>query len=99
MTNNAHSTFREQFLAWSILHLFTTTYESTDDLPISSLLTYLNAAMPVDKHEDFDTAEIVKYVVALSGTPAGSDGFGERIGERWRVVLEGDIVRILILAI
>jgi hypothetical protein len=87
--------FRKQFLASSILHLFTTTYESTDDLPISSLLTYLNAAMPVDKHEDFDTAEVVKYVVALSGMPAGSAGFGERIGERWRVVLEGDIVKIV----
>ena len=62
--------------------------------------------MPVDKHEDFDTAEVVKYVVALSGMPAGSAmgreggngsgyGFGERIGERWRVLLEGDIVRIV----
>ncbi|KAJ2912160.1 hypothetical protein MD484_g8254, partial [Candolleomyces efflorescens] len=81
---------RKQFIASSILHLFTTTYESTDDLPISSLLTYLNAAMPVDKHEDFDTAEVVKYVVALSGMPAASAGFGER----WRVVLQGDIVRI-----
>ncbi|RXW18298.1 hypothetical protein EST38_g7556 [Candolleomyces aberdarensis] len=94
---------RKQFLASSIIHLFATTYESTDDLPISSLLTYLNAAMPVDKHEDFDTAEVVKYVVALSGMPAGSAGgnggacgYGERIGDRrWRVLLEGDIVRIV----
>ncbi|KAJ2927803.1 hypothetical protein H1R20_g9293, partial [Candolleomyces eurysporus] len=94
---------RKQFLASSILHLFATTYESTDDLPISSLLTYLNAAMPVDKHEDFDTAEVVRYVVALSGMPAGSAGgnggacgYGERFGERrWRVLLEGDIVRIV----
>jgi hypothetical protein len=45
-----------------------------DDLPISSLLNYLNSAMPVDKHEDFDTAEVVKYVTALSGMPAWSVG-------------------------
>jgi hypothetical protein len=40
------------------------------DPPISFLLNYLNSAMPADKHEDFDTAEVLKYVTALSGMPA-----------------------------
>ena len=79
MTNLIHSTTRKQFVASEILYLFTTTYQLTDDLPISSLVNYLNSAMPVDKYEDFDTAEVVKYVTALSSMsawPTGSKGKG-----------------------
>jgi hypothetical protein len=50
-------------------------------MPISSLLAYVNAAMPVDKYEDFDTGEVSRYV----GT-AGWEGWGVR--------LEGDVVRV-----
>ncbi|KAG7086224.1 hypothetical protein E1B28_002189 [Marasmius oreades] len=72
---------RKHFVFSSITYLFQTTYEATDDMSISSLLTYLNAAMPPDKHEDFDTAEVAKAVVAS--------------GDRGRYVLEGDLVRRL----
>ncbi|KAH6901765.1 hypothetical protein BKA70DRAFT_1522052 [Coprinopsis sp. MPI-PUGE-AT-0042] len=70
---------RKQFIVSSIQHLFSTTYESTDELTVSTLLAYVNSAMPVDKHEDFDTAEIVKYLAQLK--------------ERGRVVFMGDVVR------
>ncbi|KAF6750703.1 hypothetical protein DFP72DRAFT_1013170 [Ephemerocybe angulata] len=79
---------RYQFLASSIHLLFSTTYEASDDMPIAALLTYLNAAMPVDKHEDFDTSEVVRYVAALVKE---GDARGRGAG---RVVLEGDVVRL-----
>lgn len=56
-------------------------------MPIAALLMYLNAAMPVDKHEDFDTGEVVRYVAALVKEGEGRRGAG-------RVVLEGDVVRL-----
>lgn len=65
----------------SIEHLFSTTYENTDELTISSLLGYLNSAMPADKHEDFDTGEVAKAVAAMQ--------------ERGMVVIEGDVVRLV----
>lgn len=65
----------------SIEHLFRTTYENTDELTISSLLGYLNSAMPADKHEDFDTAEVAKAVAAMQ--------------EKGMVVIEGDVVRLV----
>ncbi|XP_006461516.1 hypothetical protein AGABI2DRAFT_136509 [Agaricus bisporus var. bisporus H97] len=71
---------RRSFISTSISYLFATTYESTDDMSISTLLTYLNAAMPQDKHEDFDTSEVVKATTALQ--------------ERGRIVLQGDILRL-----
>ncbi|RXW12139.1 hypothetical protein EST38_g13715 [Candolleomyces aberdarensis] len=71
---------RKRFLASSIFYLLETTYEWCDDLTIPSLLTYINAAMPVDKHEEFARAEVVEHLVALY--EAG-------------VVLEGDIVRMV----
>lgn len=71
---------RRAFISASVSYLFATTYESSDDMSISALLTYLNAAMPQDKHEDFDTTEVVKGVTALQ--------------ERGRVVLQGDILRL-----
>lgn len=46
---------------------------------ISALLTYLNAAMPLDKHEDFDTSEVVRAVTNLH--------------EKGRLLLQGDLVR------
>ncbi|GAW00464.1 hypothetical protein LENED_001986 [Lentinula edodes] len=53
---------RKQFVSHSIAYLFQTTYDcspcSSDELSISALVAYLNAAMPMDKHEDFDTAEV-----------------------------------------
>ena len=50
-------------------------------MPISALLAYLNAAIPQDKHEDFDTCEVVRGVVALQ--------------ERGWMKLEGDILRVV----
>jgi len=50
-------------------------------MSISVLLTYLNAAMPPDKHEDFDTTEVVRAVAAMK--------------EKGRVIFEGDILRLI----
>ncbi|KIM39412.1 hypothetical protein M413DRAFT_190785 [Hebeloma cylindrosporum] len=71
---------RKQFVFGSVEYLFATTYESTDEMSISALLAYVNAAMPQDKHEDFDTSEVARAVAAM--TEAG------------RVVFEGDILRL-----
>jgi hypothetical protein len=64
-----------------------TTYETSDDMTISALLTFLNAAMPPDKHEDFDTAEVVKTVAALTKERGGDGGGG--------IVFEGDMLRLV----
>lgn len=69
------------FIFSSIKYLFSTTYEACDDVTISALLTYLNAAMPPDKHEDFDTAEVVRAAAALQ--------------DRADIVFEGDAVRLI----
>jgi hypothetical protein len=62
-SNTVHSlNDRRKFVFASIHYLFSTTYEVSDDMTISALLTFLNAAMPQDKHEDFDTRELVKAV-------------------------------------
>lgn len=71
---------RRDFVLGSIEYLFRLTYEVTDDMTISALLVYLNAAMPPDKHEDFDTAEVTKTVAVLH--------------ERGRIIFEGDIIRL-----
>jgi len=71
---------RRAFISASLSYLFTTTYESSDDMTVSALLTYLNAAMPLDKHEDFDTTEVVKAVTALQ--------------DRGKVVLQGDNIKL-----
>ena len=62
-------------------YLFSSTYETTDDMSISALLAYLNAAMPPDKHEDFDTTEVVRAVAAMK--------------DKGKVVFEGDILRLI----
>lgn len=61
-------------------YLFHTTYEKSDEMTIESLVNYLNAAMPTDKHEDFDVQEVTK--VASSLARAGS------------LVLQGNRVRL-----
>ncbi|KAG2141826.1 hypothetical protein DEU56DRAFT_794861 [Suillus clintonianus] len=71
---------RMDFIFSSIAYLFMTTYDSTDDMTISSLLTYLNSAIPADKHEDFDTAEVVKAAAALQ--------------DRGDIIFEGDMLRL-----
>lgn len=50
-------------------------------MTIASLVTYLNAAIPADKHEDFDTTEVTKTATALH--------------ERGDVRFEGDVVRMM----
>lgn len=74
---------RNHFVSHSIAYLFQTTYDTSpsagDELSISALVAYLNAAMPMDKHEDFDTSEVVRCVGALR--------------EKGRLLLEGDVVR------
>ncbi|THH30509.1 hypothetical protein EUX98_g3678 [Antrodiella citrinella] len=71
---------RLDFVSKSIRHLFKTTYERSDDLTIATLVTYLNAAIPLDKHEDFDTTEVTKAASAIS--------------DRGDFVLEGDVLRL-----
>ena len=71
---------RTNFVFASITYLFATTYESSDDMTISSLLTYLNAAMPPDKHEDFDTSEVIRAAAALQG--------------KGEIVFVGDMIRM-----
>ncbi|KAL4065716.1 hypothetical protein V8B97DRAFT_2025625 [Scleroderma yunnanense] len=73
-------TGRTNFIYSSIAYLFMTTYEPEDEMTISSLLAYLNAAMPLDKYEDFDTAEVAKAVALLQ--------------ERGDIIFEGDILRL-----
>ncbi|KAF7424985.1 hypothetical protein PC9H_010296 [Pleurotus ostreatus] len=72
---------RRNFIFLAIDHLFCTTYENSDDMTISSLLIYLNAAMPPDKHEDFDTPEVVKAVAVFK--------------EKGKVIFEGDTLRLV----
>lgn len=72
---------RKQFIFGSVEYLFATTYESTDDMSISTLLAYLNAAMPQDKHEDFDTSEVARAVAAMK--------------EKGRIIFEGDMLRLI----
>ncbi|TCD68019.1 hypothetical protein EIP91_011630 [Steccherinum ochraceum] len=70
---------RLDFVSKSIRYLFKTTYERSDELTIANLVTYLNAAIPLDKHEDFDTTEVTKAAAAIS--------------DRGEFVLEGDVLR------
>ncbi|KAF8878382.1 hypothetical protein CPB84DRAFT_1817510 [Gymnopilus junonius] len=72
---------RKHFVFGSVEYLFATTYEASDEMSISALLAYLNAAMPQDKHEDFDTSEVARAVQSMK--------------EKGRVVFEGDILRLV----
>lgn len=83
---------RRAFIGHSIFYLFSTTYEPSDELPISSLLAYVNSAMPVDKYEEYDTEEVSRWV-GMGSKEGGKEGRDGRDGrEGWR--LEGDVVRI-----
>ncbi|KAF7330209.1 GLTP domain-containing protein [Mycena venus] len=76
---------RQAFIFASVEYLFRTTYEGSDDMSIPALLTYLNAAIPADKHEDFDTNEVLRAASAIA------------IHEGDRYVLDGDVLRLLVL--
>lgn len=71
---------RIEFISRSVQYLFRTTYDHTDELTIAALVTYLNAAIPPDKHEDFDTTEVTKTAMVLR--------------ERGEFSFEGDILRM-----
>ncbi|KAF7311970.1 hypothetical protein MIND_00208700 [Mycena indigotica] len=73
---------RRNFIFASVDYLFHTTHENSDDLSVGALLTYVNAAMPIDKHEDFDMVEVVRVASTLQ----------ESSGTRYR--LEGDMIRV-----
>ncbi|KAI0820269.1 hypothetical protein BC628DRAFT_1505971 [Trametes gibbosa] len=71
---------RLAFVGRSIRHLYRVAYERADELTIAALVTYLNATLPPDKHEEFDTAEVTKAAAALH--------------ERRLFVVAGDVIRI-----
>ena len=75
---------RLSFIALSVRHLFRTSYDARagDELTAMALVNYLNAALPMDKHEEFDLPEVTKAV-------AGA------LKERGIVKLEGDVVRLI----
>lgn len=70
---------RLEFVSRSVQYLFKTTYARADELTIAALVTYLNAAMPPDKHEDFDTTEVTKTA--------------KQLRERGEFFFEGDVLR------
>lgn len=78
-TRTRTRTHSVRFVARSLRHLFATTYERSDELTLAALVSYLNAAMPPDKHEDFDTAEVSRAALALHAAGA--------------VALAGDVLR------
>ncbi|EEB98220.1 hypothetical protein MPER_02315 [Moniliophthora perniciosa FA553] len=79
----SNPTARNRFIHHSIHHLFSSTFSlSEDELSVSTLLAYLNAAMPEGRWEDFDTGEVVRAVV-------GFRDVGREIVE-----LEGDLIRV-----
>jgi hypothetical protein len=72
---------RLNFTRNSIVYLFRTTYTSVDSLTIAALVAYMNAALPPDKHEEFDTAEVTRAAKTLH--------------DRGRVAFEGDMLKPL----
>ncbi|KAI0057394.1 hypothetical protein BV25DRAFT_1831234 [Artomyces pyxidatus] len=72
---------RMAFVLQSISYLLRATYEASDRLTIAALVAYLNCAMPPDKHEDFDTAEVIRAAKALR--------------ESGKLAFEGDTVKLL----
>ncbi|KAL5530990.1 hypothetical protein ACEPAG_3866 [Sanghuangporus baumii] len=59
---------RLSFISASVQHLFKTTYDRSDELSIGALVNYLNAAMPADKHDDFDVQEVTRAAASLAKT-------------------------------
>jgi hypothetical protein len=72
---------RLNFTRHSIAYLFRTTYTPADALTIAALVAYMNAAIPPDKHEEFDTAEVTRAAKTLH--------------DRGNVAFEGDTLKIL----
>ncbi|KAH9989918.1 hypothetical protein BJV74DRAFT_878122 [Russula compacta] len=72
---------RLNFTRHSITYLFRTTYTPADALTIAALVAYMNAALPPDKHEEFDTAEVTRAAKTLH--------------DRGRVAFEGDTLKLL----
>ncbi|KAI9507151.1 hypothetical protein F5148DRAFT_150886 [Russula earlei] len=72
---------RLDFTRHSIAYLFRTTYTPADALTIAALVAYLNAALPPDKHEEFDTAEVTRAAKMLH--------------DRGSVTFEGDMLKLL----
>ncbi|KAI0248760.1 hypothetical protein BJV78DRAFT_770591 [Lactifluus subvellereus] len=72
---------RLSFTRHSIAYLFRTTYTPADALTIAALVAYMNAALPPDKHEEFDTAEVIRAAKTLH--------------DRGRVAFEGDTLKLL----
>ncbi|KAH9971027.1 hypothetical protein BGW80DRAFT_1460913 [Lactifluus volemus] len=64
-THLGSSADRLSFTGHSIAYLFRTTYTPTDALTIAALVAYMNAALPPDKHEEFDTAEVTRAAKTL----------------------------------
>lgn len=56
------------FISASVEHLFKTTYDRGDELSVGALVNYLNAAMPADKHDDFDVQEVTRAAASLAKT-------------------------------
>src|SRR5258708_24210480 len=72
---------RLNFTRNSIGYLFRTTYTPADSLTIAALVAYMNAALPPDKHEEFDTAEVTRAAKMLH--------------DRGSVAFEGDMLKPL----
>jgi hypothetical protein len=72
---------RLSFTRHSIAYLFRTTYSPADALTIAALVAYMNAALPPDKHEEFDTAEVTRAAKTLH--------------DRGSVAFEGDTLKLL----
>ena len=72
---------RLNFTRHSIAYLFRTTYTAADALTIAALVAYMNAALPPDKHEEFDTAEVTRAAKTLH--------------DRGNVAFEGDTLKLL----
>ncbi|KAH8993001.1 hypothetical protein EDB92DRAFT_521826 [Lactarius akahatsu] len=72
---------RLTFTRHSIVYLFRTTYTPADALTIAALVAFMNAALPPDRHEEFDTAEVTRAAKTLH--------------DRGRVAFEGDTLKLL----
>jgi hypothetical protein len=72
---------RLNFTRHSITYLFRTTYTPADALTIAALVAYMNAALPPDKHEEFDTAEVTRAAKTLH--------------DRGNVAFQGDTLKLL----
>ena len=66
MSSSHQLSLRTEFIHTSITFLFQTTYHpKKDDLRVLTLLTYLNAAMPPGRYEDFDIQEVRRALEVL----------------------------------